>query len=310
MKFIKDSSIMYTFRKPEEIKEGFIVVAFKTIEEDGLIFSIHGDKPNRHLSLVMIKGSLKVAYNFQTASVTSKFIDVETASRKYRFDDGKLYSVKISHNAKRVSVQMLDGRSPEVVKTLDSTNDLLTGVKISIGSVRSPLSTQPGLPNDFIGCMSSFKYKFLPNMAEKQVLVDVFALFGTGSKDVGGKGELSPCGKSLPTPPPLPVLIGRPMVTTKYVKPVPRLEKTTGVDYSWLIVGIACAMAVILMVVILILCKHINRNLGAYRTYEDKRPLCGQNETSFAARAGTAAGENNDDGLLEEKPRKKPEVFV
>ena len=302
---------MYTFKTPVQIKEGEAVVAFKTDQQDGLIFSIHGDKPNCHLSLILDNGSLKVAYNFDTSSSLLKFLDAETVSSKYRFDDGKLYSVRIVHNGKKVTIQLLGGKSTVNVKNLLPGDELLTGVKISIGSVKPPLSPQSGLPNNFVGCMSSFKYSYLPNMAEKPVLVDVFSLFGDGSKDVGGDGKFGPCGKSLPTPPPLPRLVGRPTSTTKYVRPMPSIVADTR-SYALLIILIACVIAVLLIIVMVILCKHINRNLGAYRTNEDKRPLSGNTETSFSTQ-----GDSEDGGHGTEtesgsgkRGKKKPEVYV
>ena len=302
---------MYTFPTPVRIKEGEVVVAFKTTQADGLIFSIYGDKPNCHLSLVIMSGVLKVAYNFNTSSSSSKFLGVETASMKYKFDDGKVYSLKITHNDKKITVQMLDGRSAETVKNMDSDYELLTGVKISIASVKLPLSPQIGLPNNFVGCMSAFKYKYLPNMAKTAVLLDIFGLFGTGSKDVNGNGQLGPCSKSLPTPPPLPRLIGRPTTTTKHVRPAPRMVEITR-DYSPIIIGAACAVAVLMLVIIVVLCKHINRSIGAYRTHEDKRPINGHAETSFSPQADSEDGMSatEADRQSKNKYQKKPEVFV
>lgn len=301
---------MYTFKTPVQIKKGEVVVAFKTDSKNGLIFSIHGDKQNCHLSLVIVKGSLKVAYNFKTSSVSSKFLDVETASRKYRFDDGKLYSLRISHNKKKVTVQMLDGKSEETFQALESGEELLTGVKISIASVKPPLSPQASLPNSFAGCMSSFKYKYLPNMKKKPVFIDLFALFSSGSPDVGGKGSLGPCGKSLPTPPPLPFLMGRPTTPTKYDKTPARRSTKSRLDYSIIIIAVACGVALLLLIIIVIFCKHINRNLGAYRTHEDKRPVFGHTETSFSPQQDSADGKEASEGPSKSKGTKKPEVFV
>ena len=301
---------MYTFETPVLVNEGVAVVAFKTDQQDSLIFSIHGDKPNCHLSLVLMNGNLKVAFNFDTSSSSSKFLDVETFSSKYRFDDGKLHSVRIFHSGKKVTAQLLDGKSTLNTKNLESRDELLTGVKISIASVKAPLSPQTSLPNSFLGCMSSFKYRYLPHMAGKPVHIDIFSLFGEGSKDVGGDAKFGACSKPLPTPPPLPRLIGRPSPTTRYIRPAPQITKVTR-DYSMFIILVACVIGLFLLLVIVILCRHINRNLGAYKTNEDRRPLSTGMEASPSAQADAEDGRGPDtDAESEKRSSKKAEVYV
>lgn len=305
--FNKGTSLMFTFKAPLQIKEGEAIVAFKTDHQNALIFSIHGDKLNCHLSLVLINGNLRVVFNFDTSSTSMKFFDVQPALQKSRFDDGKLHIVRVTHNGKKVAMHLLGEMSTMVIKNLEAGDDLLTGVKISIGSVKPPLSPQSGVPNSFIGCMSSFKYKYLPNMAQKPIILDIFALYGTGSKDVGGDGKIGPCSKSLPTPPPLPILIGRPTSTTRPVRPMQRM--TVVRDYSLLIILLACVIVLFLLIVLVILCKYINRNLGAYKTNEDKRPLSRDTETAFSTPAGSDNGTEAHSGSGN-GGRKKPEVYV
>eukprot|EP00795_Rhopilema_esculentum_P014487 gene14487-5549_t len=309
--FKNGSSLMYTFVKPVQIMEGEAVLAFKTTSSDALLFSIHGDKPNCHLSLVLKDGSLEVSFNFDTTSSSSKVIKVHSTTEKGRFDDGKIHNVRVFHNAKKVTVEVLD-RISEKRKEVASTNgDLLDGVKISIGRIKPPLPSTLGSVKTFIGCMSAFKYRYLANMASKPVLVDVFALYGKMDPSIGGSAFPGACGKALPTPKPLPYLFGRPTQSTATLRPFPRFYKVER-DLSPIIIGVACGFAFLLLVILILFCKHINRNIGAYKTNEDRRPLSTDAETTFTPPPDSMDGPNGQDNAAKSsaKGTKKQEYYV
>jgi len=76
-----------------------------------------------------------------------------------------------------------------------------------------------------------------------------------------------------------------------------------------LIILLACVIVLFLLIVLVILCKYINRNLGAYKTNEDKRPLSRDTETAFSTPAGSDNGTEAHSGSGN-GGRKKPEVYV
>lgn len=273
---------MYTFAKPIRIKQGEVVVAFKTSSENGLLFIIHGDKQSTHLSLVIQGGRLKLMFNFDVTNKTPEIIEVTTATGKNTFNDSKLHSLRIFHNGKKVSVRVLDGISKLQERSLSSGNRF-TAVKTSIASVVPPLAPPYGVPNSYSGCMSAFKYIYVPNLSTEPVKLDIFAQYIEGNKAVAGKVKSGPCGLSLPTPDPLPAVLGRPTKSPDRVVPLPRSNPVAVGDMSPVIIALACCLAILLIVVLVLFCRHINRNLGAYKTYEDKKPLtAGDKETSFS----------------------------
>ena len=146
-----------------------------------------------------------------------------------------------------------------------------------------PLAPPDGVPNSYSGCISAFKYIYVPNLSTEPVKLDVFAKYIEGSKAVAGKVNSGPCGLPLPTPDPLPALLGRPTKSPDRVVPMPRSNPVAVGDMSPIIIATACCLAILLIVVLVLFCRHINRNLGAYKTYEDRKPLTANNkETSFS----------------------------
>eukprot|EP00794_Sanderia_malayensis_P003730 gene3730-4252_t len=276
--FTSDDSLMYVFDKPVSVKEGRIMTAFKTDGQNGLIFSLRGDNQNCHITLVIQSGELKLLYNFDKASSAHETMQVAKLSGRTTFSDGKLYSLRIVHNEKRISFQLLDGKSKAQEQDIKSHNTILTAVKLSIASMAMPLLPQRGLPNSFNGCVSAFKYNYFSNMAAKPVSLDVLALYSEGKSSVTGKGTPGKCGKPLPTPPPLSDLLYRPTTTTFKTRPVPAANSITGNDLTIIVIIIGAVLALILILIIIFFCRHINRNLGAYKTHEDKRPLSADRE--------------------------------
>ncbi len=178
-----------------------------------------------------------------------------------------------------------------------------------------PLIPLQGIPNYFNGCISAFKYNYFHNTVEKPVLLDVLALYGEGKQTVSGNGKPGKCGKPLPTPPPLPVLLNRPTKSPDRVVPIPGASSIMDDDMSVIIIAVACALALLLIIVIILFCRHINRNLGAYKTHEDKRPLSTEHETTFMpppdsrdGRGSTEPTDSTDRG--DAKPGKKQEWYV
>ncbi len=290
------------------------MTAFKTDHENGLIFSLHGDNPNSHITLVIQNGELKLLYNFDITTSSYQTMKIATGSGKTLFNDGKLYSLRITHNGKRVLLQLLDGKSKMQQQDIKSDDTILSAVTLSVASISMPLLPLTGMPNSFNGCISAFKYSYYTNSAAKPLSLDIFAMYSEG-KGVKGNGEPGKCGKPLPTPAPLPKLLNRPTKSPDKMMPIPGSSSVMDDDMSVIVIAAACALGLLLILVIVLFCRHINRNLGAYKTNEDRRPLSTEHEMtvmppSEAKDGGRVSSEPDSPSGEDGKTGKKKEWYV
>ena len=212
MVFLSGRFIEYQFQRKVQVQEGYLNLAFKTSVTDSIIFQLRGLR-NAHITLVMQAGVLKLLYNFSPDETDFKSIELKHPTAMGKFSDNQRHAIRIHHKKNQMYTYVLDDNSNPISAVRNISGPTIETAPfpepafLSVGKYRLSV---PSIPTTFAGCISGFRYQYLPQNAQVGVNIDMQSLLVTKNTNlitsptppVNGS-----CGPSLPIPPPLPPII-------------------------------------------------------------------------------------------------------
>lgn len=200
--------VEYKFQRNVQVQEGYINLAFKTSRPDGLIFQLQG-QGNAHITLVLQSGNLKLIYNFIPAETDGLSVQLKHPNAMGRFDDNKRHIIRIHHIRNQMYTYVLDDSNKPISSFRNISGPAIetslfpTPRTLSVGKYNFAV---PGTSSNFVGCISGFRYLYLPQKAHIGVTIDMQHMLVTKNSNLYASTPPpvnGSCGPALPTPSPL-----------------------------------------------------------------------------------------------------------
>ena len=295
--FATGNYIEYNFQKAVEVQEAFINVAFKTKLSDAVIFQLRG-LTNAHITLLLIRGSLRLFFNFKAAETDVQSITFTHPSLMGVFNDDKRHIIRVHHKGNQMFAYVLDDNNKPINHTRNITAPFTTAffpqpTRLSIGRRGTVLT---GNPTTFSGCVSGLRYQYLPKNAVVGVNIDMVKLFTTANTNLIRSSPPpvnGSCGIPLPIPPPLPAIY-RPL-QFKFRNPVvtqaPIGSKYTFAKIVVVVIIIILAIIAVILLFVTVRCveKYKKKYRRKYKAYKEEKLNLTRNEQQLSTTATAPA---------------------